>query len=84
MTQSIVQPNAVQPRSGTIQVQVNGDMQAFPQGATCADLVEQLSLGSSQRFAVERNGQIVPRSQLANVVLEEGDRVEVIQAIGGG
>ena len=37
-----------------------------------------------QRIAVERNGEIVPRSMYGEVVLEEGDSVEVVSFVGGG
>jgi sulfur carrier protein len=33
---------------------------------------------------VERNGEIVPRSQHASTVVDSGDRLEIVQAIGGG
>lgn len=46
------------------------------------DLVASLSLEG--RFAVERNGELVPRSQFAEVPVHEGDRIEVVRAIGGG
>ena len=37
-----------------------------------------------RRIAVERNGDIVPRSQFTNVVIEDGDVLEIVHAIGGG
>jgi sulfur carrier protein len=39
---------------------------------------------AGRRVAVERNGEIVPRSTHAQVVLAEGDRVEIVVAVGGG
>lgn len=84
MGQTDAQSGNEQIAAGTIQVQINGEVQPVDQGSTCADIIEQRSAGGGKRFAVERNEQMVPRSQLACVVLEEGDRIEIIQAIGGG
>ena len=42
-------------------------------------------MGQTQgRFAVEINGELIPKSQLANVTLLEGMNIEVVQAVGGG
>ena len=38
----------------------------------------------AEHIAVERNGEIVPRANLENVVLQENDVVEVVQFVGGG
>ncbi|MFP4146095.1 MAG: sulfur carrier protein ThiS [Halorhodospira sp.] len=70
--------------ANTIQVQVNGEGISLPAGATCADVLGRLGVDEQQRFAVEVNETIVPHSQLREHRLAEGDRVEVIQAIGGG
>ena len=66
-----------------MRVQVNGESREFPPGTTVARLVAELQL-SGQRIAVEVNEELVPRSTHAERVLEEGDRVEVVHAIGGG
>ena len=55
----------------------------LPNGATIAALIEQLAL-AGKRVAVEVNEDIVPRSQHPDFSLSEGDRVEVVHAIGGG
>lgn len=55
----------------------------MPPGASVADLVNDLSL-QGKRFAVERNGEIVPKSTLTSVRLEDGDKLEVVVAVGGG
>ncbi|MEC9085161.1 MAG: sulfur carrier protein ThiS [Pseudomonadota bacterium] len=64
-------------------VQVNGEAMELPKGATIAALIEQLTL-TGKRLAVEVNEDIVPRSQHPQFTLNEGDRVEVVHAIGGG
>lgn len=64
-------------------IQLNGEAQELAPGLTVAALIEQLAL-VGRRLAVERNGDIVPRSRHAATVLAEGDRVEIVHAIGGG
>ena len=62
---------------------MNGETLELPEGASVADLIERLEL-SGRRVAVERNLDIVPRSQYASTALADGDRLEVVHAIGGG
>lgn len=66
-----------------LEVAVNGDKRSIPVDSTLADLVDRLAL-AGKRFAVERNGEIVPRAELALTPLRAGDQVEIVQAIGGG
>ncbi|MBL1271441.1 MAG: sulfur carrier protein [Marinobacter maritimus] len=66
-----------------MQVQVNGEAMDLPAGATVTLLVEKMAL-AGKRLAVEVNEDIVPRSQHAEFALNNGDRVEVVHAIGGG
>ncbi|MFN2309310.1 MAG: sulfur carrier protein ThiS [Gammaproteobacteria bacterium] len=66
-----------------IQIIVNGEPRAVAPGITAAQLVELLELGG-RRLAMEINREILPRSQYAAHALCEGDRVEIVQAIGGG
>lgn len=66
-----------------MQVQVNGEPTELPDGATVALLVEKMAL-VGKRLAVEVNEDIVPRSQHAELTLNNGDHVEVVHAIGGG
>lgn len=51
--------------------------------ATIADLVRELEL-EPQKVAVERNGEIVPRSTLEDVALDDGDTLEIVHFVGGG
>jgi len=66
-----------------MQITLNGDPHPMEKGQTIADLLKQAGW-HERRLAVERNGDIVPRSEHANTVLQEGDRVEVVMAVGGG
>ena len=66
-----------------MQIQLNGEAHELAEGSTLAALVAALDL-AGKRIAVELNGEIAPRSQHASVVLRAGDRVEIVQAIGGG
>ena len=50
---------------------------------TVADLIRELAL-SGKRIAVERNGEIVPKSRYADSPLAAGDTLEIIAAVGGG
>ncbi|UCJ17439.1 sulfur carrier protein ThiS [Pseudomonas sp. MM211] len=64
-------------------IQLNGEALELPAGASVADLIEHLQL-AGRRVAVERNLDIVPRSQYASTALADGDSLEVVHAIGGG
>ncbi|MDU4057301.1 MAG: sulfur carrier protein ThiS [Pseudomonas oryzihabitans] len=66
-----------------MQILLNGEFLELPDGATVADLLVRLDL-IGRRVAVERNLDIVPRSQHATTALADGDRLEVVHAIGGG
>jgi sulfur carrier protein len=66
-----------------MRILLNGEAREFPQPQSVSTLL--LAAGYAQRrVAVEVNREIVPRSRHADHVLAEGDRVEIIQAIGGG
>ncbi len=62
---------------------LNGLPQQLRDGADVAELLRVAGL-AEKRVAVEVNLEIVPRSQHASHVLREGDRVEIVHAIGGG
>ncbi|OJZ19341.1 MAG: thiamine biosynthesis protein ThiS [Thiobacillus sp. 65-29] len=66
-----------------IQLLVNGEARSFPATLSVAQLVESLDL-AGKRIAVERNGEIVPRSHHADTALADGDRLEIVVAVGGG
>lgn len=65
-------------------VSINGVRRPLPHPhATLADVVCALGL-QGKRIAVERNGEIVPKSRYADTPLTEGDRLEIVGAVGGG
>ena len=66
-----------------IEVNVNGAAQRFEPGIDIAVLLERLQL-AGKRVAVERNGEIVPRSRFEQTALANGDRLEIVVAVGGG
>lgn len=68
---------------GTISISVNGQHRRVRDGMTIADLVLDLGLEPT-KVAVERNLEIVPRSTLAEVVVEDGDDFEIVTFVGGG
>ena len=66
-----------------MEIIVNGEQRQVPDTYTAAQLVEAMGL-SGQRVAMEVNLEIVPRSTYASHVLQPGDRIEVVHAVGGG
>lgn len=66
-----------------IQIIVNGSPRRFEQAPDVAELLRQLDL-SGRKIAVERNGDIVPKSLHAATRLTDGDRLEIVVAVGGG
>lgn len=66
-----------------LSIQVNGEPRQVPAGLSVAALARELGLDPG-KVAVERNLAIVPRSTLAEVAVEEGDRFEIVTFVGGG
>jgi sulfur carrier protein len=66
-----------------IAVYINGERHEFADAPSCAELVTQLQL-AGRRLAIERNGEIVPRSCFSSCRLADGDRLEIVAAVGGG
>lgn len=69
--------------SAEISLTVNGEMRRIAAGASIADLVVSLEL-NPEKVAVEHNGEIAPRSTLADVSLADGDVLEIVHFVGGG
>jgi thiazole synthase len=66
-----------------IHITLNGEARSFTAGASVADLVRDIGLNPA-KVAVERNLEIVPRSTLAQVMLADGDMLEIVHFVGGG
>jgi sulfur carrier protein len=66
-----------------IALTVNGEARRFEQPLNCQQLLERLDL-VGKRVALERNGEIVPRSRFPEQALLDGDRLEIVVAVGGG
>jgi sulfur carrier protein len=66
-----------------MQISINGQSRSAPAGFTIAALLSELEL-HGKRLAVEVNEDVIPRSEHPAHVLCEGDRVEIVHAIGGG
>ncbi len=66
-----------------MQVQINGEPRSFPQPMTVEQMLGSLGL-DARKVAVERNLEIVPRSGYANIMVADGDRLEIVHFIGGG
>jgi sulfur carrier protein len=64
-------------------ISVNGENRAAKPGATVVDLLRELGLDSG-RVAIERNLEILPRSQWPETHVAPGDRYEIVQFVGGG
>ena len=66
-----------------IQVTVNGKAHRFERPVEVAALLSTLDL-AGKKVAVERNGEIVPRSAHPSTVINDGDQLEIVVAVGGG
>lgn len=65
-----------------ISVSINGERREFADGCTVAAMLSRLSVGG--RCAVEVNEHLVTRGEHSRFALREGDRVEIVRAVGGG
>ena len=68
---------------GSLGVRVNGEHRRLQGGTTIVEMLNELGL-DPLRVAVERNLEIVPRSTLAEVIVEDGDDFEIVTFVGGG
>lgn len=62
---------------------VNGESQQVAEDCTALELVQSLNM-QNEKIAMEINLEIVPRSEYAQHKLNEGDKIEIVRAIGGG
>jgi sulfur carrier protein len=66
-----------------VRITLNGAPRELPAPLTFTQLLDELAL-AGKRLAIERNGEIVPRSRFAEAHVADGDRIEVVIAVGGG
>lgn len=66
-----------------MQVTINGEARRFDQALTVDGLIAALEI-EPKKVAVERNLEIVPKSTWASTRIADGDRIEIVQFVGGG
>lgn len=66
-----------------IQIQLNGSATTVDADSSVASVIAEI-LSTGKRVAVEMNGEIVPKSRHSETRLRDGDKLEVITAVGGG
>ncbi len=66
-----------------IQIRLNGQSQSIPEELSLAALLAQLQVNVRQ-VAVAKNLEVIPRSELERTHMQEGDELEIFQAVGGG
>ncbi len=66
-----------------LELKINGENRQFPENLSVAGLIDLLGY-TGKRIAIERNGEIVPKSQHASTALASGDQLEIVVAVGGG
>ena len=70
-------------QSCSMEITLNGQPKTFSGVHTVAELVESLGY-QGKRIAIERNGEIVPKSTYADTPVAPGDQFEIVVAVGGG
>ena len=66
-----------------IEISVNGSTKLYEQPLAVSELLQRMAL-AGKKIAVERNGEIVPRGAHGSTLLADGDRLEIVAAVGGG
>jgi thiamine biosynthesis protein ThiS len=69
--------------SSGIRIVVNGETREVPEGLGVSGLLSHLGL-PPERVAIERNSEILPRSQWPNTAVQSGDKYEIVHLVGGG
>jgi sulfur carrier protein len=64
-------------------IQLNGEQKEISDDCTVVSLLDSLGIGG-ERVAVEINLDVVPRARHATHAINEGDRIEIVQFVGGG
>ena len=67
----------------TVQVRINGEHRRVNEGISIAELVREIGF-DPVRVAVERNLEVVPRSTLGDLKVQDGDDFEIVRFVGGG
>jgi len=67
-----------------IDVDINGQKRSIPDRSTVRSLLEDLGIADRQGTAVAVNMEVIPRTAHVATVLQTGDRIEIVQAVGGG
>jgi len=79
----VVDPVSTPDLSSALRIHVNGTAHEVPSGTTVEALLARLDL-AGRRVAVAVNRSVVPRSRYATHALAQGDRVEILEPVGGG
>jgi sulfur carrier protein len=66
-----------------IQITINGQSRQLSTAITCEQLIADMAL-TGKRIAIERNGEIVPKGRYSEMQLADGDKLEIVVAVGGG
>ena len=67
-----------------MKIYINGNVKEFiGKKITPAELIIKLNL-NGKRFAIERNGEIIPKENFGGIDFNDGDKIEIIGAVGGG
>lgn len=75
--------STIRASEAAIAIVVNGEDRSLAAATSLAELVAQLGL-ADRKVAVAVNREVVPRSELSDRTLADGDRVEILEAVGGG
>lgn len=67
----------------TMEVIINGEVRSVSENLTLVDLITHLGI-DSRRVAVERNRSLARRSDWGQIELRAGDRIEIVEIVGGG
>jgi sulfur carrier protein len=76
-------PDTLAPQAVQIALTINGEARVVPVGTSVTGLLAEIGL-AERKVAVERNLEIVPRSQYSTTMLSAGDAIEIVHFIGGG
>ena len=68
---------------GRVGIRVNGEHRRVPDGISITEMLNEIGIDPA-RVAVERNLEIVPRSSLSELCVQNGDNYEIVHFVGGG